>query len=134
MNLYNFSMSFLYNVALAADGTPSVLDSSSLVSMMPLILLIFASYFFIIKPNKDKQKKIAQMLSEVTVGSRVETLDGLIGSIVSIDEENGIFVMNIANNVNVSIKKRAVFDLFKQDGTSRRDELLHGGSKVDVKK
>jgi preprotein translocase subunit YajC len=58
--------------------------------MWPMLLAIFAVfYFFIIRPQQKKQKDTKNMLHSLEKGSRVITIGGITGTVVSIKEKKG---------------------------------------------
>ena len=56
------------------------------IIMMALIILVF--WFFIIRPQRKKDKETAKMRSELQVGDEIVTIGGIIGIIVSMNEDS----------------------------------------------
>lgn len=66
-----------------ASGSGSMWSS---IIMMALILVVF--WFFIIRPQRKKDKETAKMRSELQVGDEIVTIGGIIGIIVSMKEDS----------------------------------------------
>lgn len=66
----------------AADSGTGLWSS---LLMMALILVVF--WFFIIRPQRKKDKETNKMRSELQVGDEVVTIGGIIGIIVSIKDD-----------------------------------------------
>ena len=66
-----------------ASGSGSMWSS---IIMMALIILVF--WFFIIRPQRKKDKETAKMRSELQIGDEIVTIGGIIGIIVSMKEES----------------------------------------------
>ena len=66
-----------------ASGSGSMWSS---IIMMALIILVF--WFFIIRPQRKKDKETAKMRSELQIGDEIVTIGGIIGIIVSIKEDS----------------------------------------------
>ena len=66
-----------------ASGSGSMWSS---VIMMALIILVF--WFFIIRPQRKKDKETAKMRSELQIGDEIVTIGGIIGIIVSMKEDS----------------------------------------------
>lgn len=66
-----------------ASGSGSMWSS---IIMMALIILVF--WFFIIRPQRKKDKETAKMRSELQVGDEIVTIGGIIGIIVSMKEDS----------------------------------------------
>ena len=66
-----------------ASGSGSMWSS---IIMMALIIDVF--WFFIIRPQRKKDKETAKMRSELQVGDEIVTIGGIIGIIVSMKEDS----------------------------------------------
>ena len=66
-----------------ASGSGSMWSS---IIMMALIILVF--WFFIIRPQRKKDKETAKMRSELQIGDELVTIGGIIGIIVSMKEDS----------------------------------------------
>ena len=66
-----------------ASGSGSMWSS---IIMMALIIGVF--WFFIIRPQRKKDKETAKMRSELQVGDEIVTIGGIIGIIVSMKEDS----------------------------------------------
>ena len=58
-----------------------------LISFFPLILMGVIFYFFLIRPQRKKDKKVKEMLAALKPGDRVTTIGGIYGTIVSVKDE-----------------------------------------------
>ena len=63
------------------------IDSTTLMSIGGIVLMIVLFYFFAIRPQKKQEKKDAEMRNNLQVGDEVTTIGGIIGKVVSIKEE-----------------------------------------------
>lgn len=52
-----------------------------LLSLAPILLLVVAFYFLLIRPQKNRQKKHAEMVSAVAPGTEVMTTAGIFGTV-----------------------------------------------------
>ena len=66
-----------------ASGSGSMWSS---IIMMALIILVV--WFFIIRPQRKKDKETAKMRSELQIGDEIVTIGGIIGIIVSMKEDS----------------------------------------------
>lgn len=58
-----------------------------LIQFFPLILMGVVFYFFLIRPQRKKDKKVKEMLAALKPGDRVTTIGGIYGTIVSVKDE-----------------------------------------------
>ncbi len=56
-------------------------------SILLLVLMFVALYFFVMRPQKKQEKQINEMRNSLQVGDEITTIGGIIGKIVSIKEE-----------------------------------------------
>lgn len=87
--------------ATAADGTATTANAG-LVEMrgmlLPLILMFVVFYFFLIRPQKKKDKKVKDMLAALKPGDRICTIGGIYGTIVSLKDDTVTLAVGSAKN------------------------------------
>ena len=59
-------------------------------SFAPMILIFVVFYFFLIRPQRKKDKKVKEMLANLKVGDRVCTIGGIYGTITNIRDEQTV--------------------------------------------
>ena len=64
------------------DGVAAVIGT-----LLPLILMIVIFYFFIIRPQRKREKETREMLESLKVGDNVTTIGGICGKIVAIRDD-----------------------------------------------
>ena len=90
--------------------------SSSLMSMLPLVLMFVVLYFIMIRPQMKKQKEHRAMIDALAKGDEVATAGGIIGKVTRLSE--GFLHIEIANNVEVQIQRSAVVQVLPK-GTAK---------------
>ena len=75
--------------ATAADGTATTASAGveMLGMLLPLVLMFVVFYFFLIRPQKKKDKKVKDMLAALKPGDRICTIGGIYGTIVKIKDD-----------------------------------------------
>lgn len=68
---------------LAADS-----GGSSLLSFLPIVLIIAAMYFLLIRPQSKRRREAADMQSQLGPGDEVQTVGGLFGTVVAVDDDS----------------------------------------------
>ena len=79
---------------------------SSLMSMLPLVLMFVVLYFVMIRPQMKKQKEHRAMIDALAKGDEVATAGGLLGKVTRIGESN--IALEIANGIEVQLQRSAV--------------------------
>ena len=100
------SSAFAQTVPAAAAGGDM---QSSLMSMLPLVLMFVVLYFVMIRPQMKKQKEHRAMIDALAKGDEVATAGGLLGKVTRLGE--GFMSMEIANGVEVQIQRSAVIQV-----------------------
>ncbi len=79
---------------------------SSLMSMLPLILMFVVLYFVMIRPQMKKQKEHRAMIDALAKGDEIVTGGGMLGKVTKLGEGN--ISLEIAAGVEIQIQRSAV--------------------------
>jgi preprotein translocase subunit YajC len=94
----------------APSATPAGGDlSSSLMSMLPLLLMFVVLYFVMIRPQMKRQKEHKTMLDSLAKGDEVATSGGLMGKVTQLSEQQ--MSLEIATGVVVQMQRSAVIQV-----------------------
>lgn len=75
-----------------------------------MIIAIFAiMYFFMIRPQKKKQKEIEKFRKGLGVGNEVVTAGGIHGVIREVDDAKNTVVLEIDKGVKITIEKSSIY-------------------------
>ena len=79
---------------------------SSLMSMLPLVLMFVVLYFVMIRPQMKRQKEARAMVEALAKGDEIATAGGMIGKITKLGD---VYLgVEIANGVEVQLQRSAV--------------------------
>jgi preprotein translocase subunit YajC len=90
--------------AQAAGAAPA--GGSSLMQMLPLVLMFVVLYFIMIRPQMKKQKEHKAMIDALGKGDEVVTAGGLLGRITKTGE--AYVSVEIASGVEIQCQRSAV--------------------------
>ncbi|WP_200926677.1 preprotein translocase subunit YajC [Sphaerimonospora mesophila] len=82
------------------------MDSGSLGTFLPLILLVVVFYFLLIRPQRKRQQEMVRMQNSLAPGAQVMTTTGLFGTVVRLEEED--VVLEVAPGVETRWVKAAI--------------------------
>ncbi len=71
----------------AANGAGAVPETSIWSMLIPFALMFVILYFFMIRPQKKRDKEIQNMRSSLQIGDEVVTTGGIIGIVASLKED-----------------------------------------------
>jgi preprotein translocase subunit YajC len=97
------SSAFAQTVPAAAAGGDM---QSSLMSMLPLVLMFVVLYFVMIRPQMKKQKEHRTMIEALAKGDEIVTVGGVLGKVSKLGDN--YVTLEIAANVEVQIQRSAV--------------------------
>lgn len=79
---------------------------STLISMLPLLLMFVVLYFVMIRPQMKRQKEHKALVEALTKGDEVVTAGGFLGKIAKVGE---VYVgVEMADGVEVQMQRTAV--------------------------
>ena len=94
-----------------ASGAPA----SSPLSFLPIILIFAIFYFLLFLPMQRQKKQQAKMLTELQNGNVVTTSGGIIGSIVSIGDDDTLVIRVKPDNIKIQVARSAVASLVSKE-------------------
>lgn len=90
------------------DGQPQPAPTGGgMESIIMIVALIAIFYFFMIRPQQKRQKKIREFRNKLEKGSKVITAGGIYGKVREIKENT--IVVEISDNVKVTLDKGSVY-------------------------
>ncbi|MEN9903454.1 MAG: preprotein translocase subunit YajC [Pseudomonadota bacterium] len=79
---------------------------STLMNMLPLVLMFVVLYFVMIRPQMRKQKEHKAMIEALAKGDEVVTAGGMLGRVSKLGETS--IGVEIANGVEIQLQRSAV--------------------------
>jgi preprotein translocase subunit YajC len=80
--------------------------TSSLVSLLPLVLMFVVLYFVMIRPQMKRQKEHKAMVEALSKGDEVITAGGILGIVSKVGE---VYIgVELADGVEVQLQRTAV--------------------------
>ncbi|HLA94014.1 MAG TPA: preprotein translocase subunit YajC [Actinomycetota bacterium] len=104
-------------------------SGSSLVSLALPVLMIVGFYFLLIRPQRSRQRAQQALLSALEVGDDIMTSGGIFGTIVDIDDDEGILTVEIAPGTRVRMVRNGIAQRFVEEDAY--DEADDSDDEVD---
>ena len=79
---------------------------SSLMSMLPLVLMFVVLYFVMIRPQMRKQKEHRTMIEALAKGDEIVTSGGLLGKVTKMGDS--YLSLEVASGVELQVQRSAV--------------------------
>lgn len=71
-----------------------------------MILIMVAMYFFMIAPQRKKDKEHKKMLSELKTGDKVITIGGIFGTITAVKDDR--YHLKVDDSTRIEILRTAI--------------------------
>jgi len=94
------SFAYAQTAGAAADST------SSLMQMLPMVLMFVVLWFLMIRPQMKKAKEHKALLAAIAKGDEVVTQGGIVGKVVKVGDS--YVTVEIAVGTEVVVQKTAV--------------------------
>ena len=85
-----------------------------LATLLPLVAMFAIMYFLLILPEKKRTKKYNEMLSALKVNDEVLTKGGIIGKIITIDEDQMV-IQSGPDRVRFRVTKNSIAQKLNKD-------------------
>jgi preprotein translocase subunit YajC len=99
-------MSLFFPSAFAAEAAATPPPGGGLIQLIPFIGIFVLMYFFMIRPQRKRQKEHQALLTALGKGDEVVLSSGLLGKVVEVDE--AYVTLDVADNVKMKFQKQAV--------------------------
>ena len=75
-------------MVMALDKMPALSDYGAIIAqVLPFVVLIVVFYFFLIRPQRKRDKQERDMRNSIEIGDEISTIGGFIGRVVSIKDD-----------------------------------------------
>src|SRR5437667_6984965 len=78
----------------------------SIISFLPLILILAIFYLIVFLPARRRQKKLQEMIDNLKAGDKVITSGGIYGTIVGFKDDR--IQLRVAENVKIELSRNSV--------------------------
>ncbi|WP_104698066.1 MULTISPECIES: preprotein translocase subunit YajC [unclassified Helicobacter] len=75
-------------------------------AFLPFVVLILIFYFFIIRPQRNQQKKHKEMIDSLTKGDKIVTTGGFICEVVKAEEK--FFTVKLSDDTTARVVKEYI--------------------------
>ena len=80
--------------------------SSGITSFLPFLLIMVVFYFFMIRPQINKQRSEQNFQQALAKGDKIVTIGGIYGKVVGIKEEK--IILEITDNTRITIERNSI--------------------------
>lgn len=107
----------LFSLLLLQTALPS--SNTFLSGLLPIVLMIGIFYFLVFMPMRKQQRNQKDMLKTLQNGQTVLTSGGIIGTIVSVNDDTLILRIK-PDNLKIQVARSAVTSVVGTDDQSKK--------------
>lgn len=90
------------------ETAPQANPAGGLISMLPMLLIMVALfYFMLIRPENKRKKEAEQLRSAVKNGDKITTIGGIVGTVVDVKSDSFV-IETSADQVRMELMKWAL--------------------------
>lgn len=86
MDLLTLSLGSLFGGGTAANGEGAT--GANPMSLIIMVAMFALMYFFMIRPQKKKQKEEQEMRDSIQIGDEITTIGGIMGRVVTVKDDS----------------------------------------------
>jgi preprotein translocase subunit YajC len=101
---------------------------SSLLTFLPILLLIAAMYFLMIRPQSKRRREAQVMQSTLGPGDEVQTVGGLYATVTAVDDES--VTLEAAPGVTMRYARGAIARVTSKQATETEDATQSDAAKT----
>ena len=92
----------MMNLFILLQTTPG----SGIASFLPFLLIMVVFYFFMIRPQINRQRAEQEFQKELKKGDKVTTVGGIYGKVTGIKESK--IILEISENTKITIERNSI--------------------------
>ena len=120
----------MFHNILTGTGTGAVGGMSSILFLV-IIFVVF--YFFLIRPENKRMKKLTEMRNNISLGDEIVTIGGIMGKVVQVTEDTVTFETG-EDRVRLQVTKWAISSNVREEKERAQQEAAARAAKASKKK
>ena len=90
-------------------------SSNPILGFLPLIVIVGIFYVLVFMPMQRQKKQQAQMLKDLQNGSVVLTSGGIVGTIITINNDDTLILRVKPDNLKIQVARSAITSLVTEE-------------------
>jgi preprotein translocase subunit YajC len=83
--------------------------------MMPILLGIIVLYFFMFRSKSNERKQRESMLSRLKRGDRVQTIGGILGTVIEARDHDVLLKVDESSNTKIRFARSAIHRVVEEE-------------------
>ena len=103
----------------APGGTPAAPGDSFLRLMLPMLLALGVFYVFLFRGQRKERRKHGDMLANMKRNDRVQTIGGVLGTVVDVREHEVVIKVDETSNVKMRFNRAAIKEVLAESADTK---------------
>jgi preprotein translocase subunit YajC len=103
------------NGFVAQAAAPTGQTQNPLMAFLPMVLLVVVFYFILIRPQQQRAKQQAKLISDLKSGDKVITAAGIVGTVITVKDKT---VSLRSADSKFEVTKSSVTEIVPDDATT----------------
>jgi preprotein translocase subunit YajC len=86
----------------------------------PILLIVVVFYFIFMAPKKKQAKERQDMLGQLKKGDRIQTIGGILGTVVEVREGEVLVKVDESSNTKIRFARSAIHRVVEEDKTESK--------------
>lgn len=82
---------------------------------IPLLLILLMAWLLIFRPKNKQEKQRVQMLNSLKKGDRIQTIGGILGSVVDVRDDEVVVKVDETSNTKLTFSRSAIHRVREQE-------------------
>jgi preprotein translocase subunit YajC len=83
--------------------------------LIPIILGIIVLYFFVFRSKRTQDRKRQDMLSQLRKGDRVQTIGGILGTVIEARDNEVLLKVDESSNTKIRFSRSAIHRVLEEE-------------------
>jgi preprotein translocase subunit YajC len=88
--------------------------------LFPLVIGLGVLYLFVFRSKRKQDKERQNLLDSVKKGDQIETIGGLFGTVLQVDDKSVVLKVDETANVKMRFNRRAIHRVIVEEGKSEK--------------
>jgi preprotein translocase subunit YajC len=121
--VFNAALTVLAQSAPAAGAAPTSQPAPFWANPLFALMIGFAVLMiFSSRTKKNEQKKVQSMLDQLKKGDRIQTIGGILGTVVEARENEVLVKVDETNNTKLRFSRKAIHRVIEDDAAANASE------------
>jgi preprotein translocase subunit YajC len=117
--LSHFIVSILAQTTQPAANVPGWYKALFGGGMFPLVIIMLVVWMFLMRGKGTNNKELANRLKEMKRGDRVQTIGGILGTVVEAREDEVVVKVDETSNTKIKFARKAISHVLEDEKAAK---------------